>query len=110
MMVTLLDVAAADQAEILDKILGRFGAGRRLVFVISTRSFGPFLARKAAFEFLMPIEDQVAHGDLMDWPDYLEEKWALILEKWKPRTIVAYGTAAERFLEASRAARPAERR
>lgn len=105
MMVTLLSVDPGAFPEILDKINRRFGARRRIIFLVSTYDVSAFLERRAEFEFFMPIGEQIAHRDLMDWPDYLAEKWKLMLAKWRPRTIVAYGSNVDRFLAEARAAR-----
>lgn len=109
LLVSMLEVQPDEHPEILDKVAATFGASHKLVFLISTDSFGPFLARQAAIEYFMPIDQQVLHRDLMDWPDYLAEKWALLLLKWRPASVVAYGLNVDRFLNAARSARAAAR-
>ncbi|WP_181705484.1 hypothetical protein [Chthonobacter rhizosphaerae] len=107
LLVTLLEVDPAEHVEIVEKVFDTFNASHKLVFLVSTDVFGPFLARQAALEYFAPVEDQVRFRHLMDWPDYLAEKWTLLLLKWKPVSVVAYGMNVDRFLEAARAARGA---
>lgn len=107
LLVSMLEVGPEEHPEILDKVMATFGASHKLVFLISTDAFGPFLARQSAIEYFMPIDQQILHRDLMDWPDYLAEKWALLLLKWRPASVIAYGMNVDRFLNAARAARAA---
>ena len=109
LMVTLLEVRPEEHAEILDKVLARHGARHRCVFVLSHDDFAPFLARGVALEYLMPLDLQAQHGGLMDWPEYLSEKWTLVQMKWRPAQIIAYGLTVDRFLNLSRAARDGRR-
>ena len=44
---------------------------------------------------------QRLHADVMDWPAYLTERWALLLAKWRPIHIVAYGRNMPAFLAES---------
>ena len=105
LMVTVLAVNPEEHAEILDKVLARHGPRHRCVFVLDHDDFAPFLARDVALEYLTPLDLQAQHAALMDWPDYLSEKWTLLQLKWQPAQIIAYGITADRFLNLSRAAR-----
>ncbi len=103
LLFTLLEVDPAAHEEILGKVYAKFDATHKLVFVLSSDQFAPFLARKAALEYFMPLDQQAMHRDMMDWPGYLVEKWGLLQQKWQPAQIVAYGMTPDAFLAAARA-------
>ncbi|WP_158569249.1 hypothetical protein [Pseudotabrizicola alkalilacus] len=105
LMVTVLGVNPEEHPEILHKVLARHGQRHRCVFVLDHDDFAPFLARGVALEYLTPLDLQAQHAALMDWPDYLSEKWMLLQLKWQPGQIIAYGMTADRFLNLSRAGR-----
>ena len=104
MFVTLFGIAPEKQAEILQIILAKFNARFRIVFCVTTDDFSAFLRHEMAFESFPSVDQQHAHSDLMDWPSYLAGKWALVVGKWKPAKILAYGMNFDRYLEASRVA------
>ena len=101
-MITLLSVDPAEYDEIAGRLLSRFSTTYRLVFVLGSDEFGPFLARGLPIEHLTPLDVQAQFSDLLDWPGYLTEKWALLLLKWRPEQVVAYGLPVDRFLNLSR--------
>lgn len=104
LLVTLLDVAEADHPAILARLSEKFGASHKLVFLLSTDDFTPFLRAGAAFETFPSPGQQEQHRRLMDWPGYLAEKWELLLLKWRPGTVISYGSNPDRFLAQARAA------
>lgn len=104
LLIALLDVPEAEHGKILDHLLGQFAASHKLVFLLSTDVFTPFLRHQLAIETFPSHHQQFVHRALMDWPSYLAEKWQLLLLKWRPETILSYGTNPDRFIEQARAA------
>jgi hypothetical protein len=102
LLVTMLEVPEEDHEEIIDTISRKFSARFRVIFLVSTDKFDPLLAHNASWEYFISLEDQRQYRDLMDWADYLVEKWNLLLIKWKPARVIAYGTNVDRFLRHSR--------
>ena len=56
------------------------------------------------FEYLPPLSEQRLHAADMPWQAYLRERWGLLLAKWRPRQVLAYGMNIESFLAAAPAA------
>lgn len=104
MFVTVFGIAPEKHTEILQVILTKFAARFRIVFCITTDDFSLFLRHEIAFETFPAVEEQRAHADLVDWPSYLNGKWALVIGKWKPAKILAYGMNFGRYIEASKIA------
>lgn len=104
MFVTVFGIAPEKHSEILQVILAKFAARFRIVFCITTDDFSLVLRHEIAFETFPSVEEQRAHADLVDWPSYLTGKWALVIGKWKPAKILAYGMNFNRYLEASKVA------
>lgn len=102
LLVTLLEVPEAEHDEIIATISKRFSFSFRIIYLVSSDNFGPLLARDAAWEYFPSLEEQRQYREVMDWADYLTEKWNLLLIKWKPVRTIAYGTNAERFLHHAR--------
>ncbi|MCK7616049.1 hypothetical protein [Roseibium sediminicola] len=102
LLVTMLEVPERDHEEIIATISKRFSPGFKIVYLVSTNDFNALLAQNAAWEYFVPLEEQHQYRELMDWADYLAEKWNLLLIKWKPAKVIAYGTNVERFLHHSR--------
>jgi hypothetical protein len=104
LLVTLFSVPADGHAEIVQVICGKFSKHFRIVFCITEDDFSPFLRKNLLFETFPSIDEQRARPDLIDWPSYLNGKWALVVGKWKPEKILAYGMNFNRYLDASRSA------
>ncbi|CTQ56322.1 hypothetical protein LP7551_04881 [Roseibium album] len=102
LLVTMLEVPESEHEEIIETVSKRFSFGFRIIYLVSTDNFGPLLAQNAAWEYFPPLEEQRQYREVMDWADYLAEKWNLLLIKWKPAKTIAYGTNVDRFLHHSR--------
>ncbi|MEO5615500.1 MAG: hypothetical protein ABIR04_11360 [Cypionkella sp.] len=101
-LVTLLEVDEADHPAILEHLHSRLHNRHKLVFLLSTDNFAPFLRYAAAFETFPSSDQQARHRRLIDWPGYLTEKWELLLLKWRPENVLSYGTNPDRFLAQAR--------
>lgn len=104
MFITLFGIPPENHPEIVGVIFRKFNTRFRLVFCLTTSDFSPFLRHDIAFETFASLEEQKTFADLMDWPSYLAAKWALVLAKWKPAKILAYGMNFDRYLDAGKAA------
>jgi hypothetical protein len=104
LLVTLFGISSEAQSEILQVISGKFARRFRIVFCITTDDFSAFLRHGIVCETFPSVENQRHYHDLLDWPSYLNGKWALVIEKWKPTKILAYGMNFERYIDASKAA------
>jgi hypothetical protein len=98
LLVALLEVPDDDHQAIVDHLLGKFGHSHKLVFLLSSDTFTPFLRRQVAIETFPSFQQQSLHQRLIDWPSYLAEKWEMLLLKWQPQTVISYGLNPDRFI------------
>ena len=77
------------------------GRNDRLVYVTDNSDFTIFRRHGVIFEYLPPLMEQRLHAADMPWQAYLRERWGLLLAKWRPRRILAYGTNIDAFLAAA---------
>ena len=77
------------------------GKNDRLVYVTDNSDFTIFRRHGVIFEYLPPLMEQRLHAADMPWQAYLRERWGLLLAKWRPRRILAYGTNIDGFLAAA---------
>lgn len=77
------------------------GRGDRLVYLTDSSDFTVFRRHGVIFEYLPPLLEQRVHAAAMPWQGYLRERWGLLLAKWRPRRVLAYGTNIDSFLAAA---------
>ena len=73
----------------------------RLIYLTDNSDFTIFRRHGVIFEYLPPLMEQRLHATDMPWQAYLRERWGLLLAKWRPRRVLAYGTTIDTFLEAA---------
>ena len=100
-MVTLFTVPREGHDEIVAKVGATFARVDRIVYVTDIPEFLHFRAAGAAFEYFPSLERQAAHVNALDWPGYLRIRWDLLLAKWQPEHVLAYGLNMDRFLTAA---------
>lgn len=100
--VVIVSIFAVEQ-EMIDEIIAvtskRYSKTSRLVFVTDCADFSAFMKRGVVFEYLPSNIVQKLHSDTMPWRTYLQHRWDLLLSKWQPKKILAYGQNIERFIE-----------
>ncbi len=77
------------------------GKGDRLIYLTDNSDFTVFRRHDVIFEYLPPLMEQRLHVADLPWQAYLRERWGLLLAKWRPRRILAYGTSIDSFLAAA---------
>lgn len=97
-MITILGVQASHIDEIISVAKTKFSPRHRLVFITDSLDFMQFRRQGVMFEYLPPPEEQRAHADTMPWESYLKGRWDLLLAKWKPLHVLAYGQNIEGYL------------
>ena len=100
-MVTVLAVQPDLIEEIVQTTCRKFEPEHRMVFLTDSAEFGVFRRNDAIFEYFPPLLEQRIHGAVMPWPAYLTERWALLVAKWRPVHVIAYGQNIDGFLAAS---------
>lgn len=98
MMITILGVDRAHIDEIITVTKTKFSSGHRLVYVTDTLDFMRFRHHGVMFEYLPPLHEQRMHLESMNWQSYLKGRWNLLLGKWQPTHVLAYGQNAETYL------------
>lgn len=100
-LVTVLGTRPELIEEILTVMRRKFEPAYRLVFLTDSTDFAVFRRFSMVFEYLPSGLEQRVHADAMDWHAYLSERWALLLSKWLPLHIVAYGQNVDAFIAAA---------
>jgi hypothetical protein len=101
-VITILGVDPNFLEEIVGKTKEKLpGKNDRLVYVTDNSDFTVFRRHGVIFEYLPPLMDQRLHAADMPWQPYLRERWGLLLAKWRPRRVLAYGTNIDSFLAAA---------
>jgi len=77
------------------------GKSDRLIYLTDNSDFTIFRRHGVIFEYLPPLVEQRLHAADMPWQAYLREHWGLLLAKWRPRRVLAYGTTIDSFLAAA---------
>ena len=77
------------------------GKSDRLIYLTDNSDFTVFRRHGVIFEYVPPLMEQLLHAADMRWQAYLQERWGLLLAKWRPRLILAYGTNIDSFLVAA---------
>jgi hypothetical protein len=77
------------------------GKSDRLIYLTDNSDFTIFRRHGVIFEYLPPLMEQRLHATDMPWQAYLRERWGLLLAKWRPRRVLAYGTNIDSFLAAA---------
>jgi len=104
-IITTLGVDPLHLDEIITKTKQKLpGKDDRMVYVTDDPDFTAFRRHGVIFEYLPPLKEQQLHAADMPWRTYLRERWALLLAKWRPRQVLAYGTDIDSFLAAAPAA------
>lgn len=98
-IVSMLAVEQDMVEEIIDVILKKLSKRHRIVFVTDCADFSSFMKKGVAFEYLPSHLVQKLHTDTLPWRTYLQERWDLLLAKWKPSHILSYGQNAGRFIQ-----------
>jgi hypothetical protein len=100
-VVTLFDVARDKHDEIIAKVGKTFAGYDKIVYVTDVPEFLHFRAAGAAFEYFPSLTEQQQHADTLSWHAYLSARWEIILAKWQPGHVLAYGANIDRFLAAA---------
>jgi hypothetical protein len=94
-LVTLLELAPdASEAAVVDA-RRRFPIYRDLVFVTDNPDFSALRRTEVMFEYIPSLKVQQMTGADLDWKLFLEQKYDLLLAKWRPLKIIAYGVSFE---------------
>ena len=96
--ITLLDVGSEGIVEIIERTSQKFQNTYRIVYVTDSVDFLVFRERHATFEYIPSLSEQKGHAGTLDWPGYLKARWELLLTKWQPEQILAYGLNVDRFI------------
>lgn len=100
-VVTLFDVSRDKHDEIIAKIGKTFARYDKIVYVTDLPEFLHFRAAGAAFEYFPSLAEQKRHQDTLSWHAYLTARWEIVLAKWQPEHVLAYGANIDHFLAAT---------
>jgi hypothetical protein len=107
-LITMLNVGENGIVEIIEKTTAKFSPHARVVYLTDSLGFMVFRERNAIFEYMPSLAEQLVHADTLDWPAYLKARWELLLTKWQPEQILAYGLNIDRFIANAARTGPAD--
>jgi len=99
-MITVLGVQPSHIDEIIAVAKAKFSVRHRLVFLTDSLDFMQFRRQGVMFEYLPTRHEQQRHAEVMPWDSYLKGRWDLLLAKWKPLHVLAYGQNIDTYLAA----------
>ncbi|KAB0681351.1 hypothetical protein [Aureimonas leprariae] len=74
----------------------------RVVYVTDHPEFAVLRLHGCIFEFVPPREQQVLFDRTAPWGDFLADRRALLVAKWRPRSVIAFGTSFDEIIERAR--------
>jgi hypothetical protein len=101
-MVTLLEVAPSHVADIISQT--KRESRNKVVYVSDCSDFSLFRWHDVMFEYVPSLSQQKLHGAGLAWPIFLNERYELLVAKWRPIKLVEYGMTFARFIEQAEAA------
>lgn len=101
-LVTMLDISPIHQATIVRRTRFWLGWRHEAVYVVDSPDFLALRRERVRFEYVPSLTERRRHRPEADWARFLEERYALLLTKWRPRQVIAYGTRFEDAIAAER--------
>jgi hypothetical protein len=91
--VTVFGLSAAALEEVLEVVLreGR-DAPVSPVFLTDSLDFKPFRERRLRFEYLPDGGRRQRFAPDLDWHTYERRRYCLLVEKWRPQSLISFGT------------------
>jgi hypothetical protein len=91
--VTVFGLSTAALEEVLE-VVAREGRDTPVspVFLTDALDFKPFRERRLRFEYLPDAGTRHRFAPDLDWPTYERRRYRLLAEKWRPQSLVSFGT------------------
>jgi hypothetical protein len=91
--VTVFGLSATALEEVLEVVLreGR-DAPVSPVFLTDSLDFKPFRERRLRFEYLPDGGRRQRFAPDLDWHTYERRRYRLLVEKWRPQSLISFGT------------------
>ena len=91
--VSVLGLSSAALAEVLEAVIreGR-GSPVRPVFLTNSLDFEPFGRHRLRFEYLPDGGRRQQFAPDLDWRAYERRRYRLLVEKWRPQSLIWFGT------------------
>ncbi len=98
-LVTLLGLDAEERTAALAAATATLGRSHRIICVTDAGSFGELRRAGALVEQVPARDEQLRHAPELPWSDYLRDRYDLLIAKWRPAVVLAYGDSFERAIE-----------
>ncbi|MCC2665493.1 MAG: hypothetical protein K0S35_3415 [Geminicoccaceae bacterium] len=91
--VTVFGLSTAALEEVLE-VVAREGKDTAVspVFLTDSLDFKPFRKRRLRFEYLPDGGRRQRFAPDLDWPTYERRRYRLLAEKWRPQSVISFGT------------------
>ena len=92
-LVAVFGLSYAALEEVLEAV-GREGRDLPVmpVFVTDWLDFEPFRARRLCFEYVPDGDRRQRFAPDLDWRAYERRRYRLLAEKWRPQSLILFGT------------------
>ena len=91
--VTVFGLSLPALEEVLE-LVAREGQGAPIspVFLTDTLEFKPFRDRRLRFEYFPDGGRRQRFAPELDWPSYERRRYRALAEKWRPQSLISFGT------------------
>jgi hypothetical protein len=92
--VTVFGLSRAALEEVIE-VVAREGKDTPVspVFLTDSLDFEPFRTRRLRFEYLPDGGIRHRFAPDLDWPTYERRRYRLLAEKWRPQSLISFGTS-----------------
>jgi hypothetical protein len=97
-LVVHLDATEKSVMALIEDTQGLRSVFHRVVYVTDFADPSMFLQFGGIFEYMPSINEQVRHAHSAPWCTFLSDRYNLLIARWTPWAIVAFGTSFETWL------------
>ncbi|CAH1660412.1 hypothetical protein BOSEA31B_12057 [Hyphomicrobiales bacterium] len=98
-LVTLLGLDIADGIAALDAARKALGRSHRIVCVTDGTAIAALYRAGAMVEHIPSRDEQLLRAPDLRWSAYLQDRYDLLIAKWRPEVVLAYGDSFERMID-----------
>ncbi len=102
-LVTLLGLDQSDRNAALAAATGTLGRTHRIVCVTDASLFDDLRRSGVLVEHVPARDEQLRHAPELQWSDHLRDRYDLLIAKWRPEVVLAYGDSFDRVISLAKA-------
>lgn len=98
-LVTMIGLDAADGIAALDAARKALGRSHRIVCVTDSHAIAGLYRAGTLVEHIPSRDEQLLRAPDLRWSEYLQDRHELLIAKWRPEVVLAYGQSFERMID-----------